>query len=91
MTLIETSQARDPQKSPRRAIAVVLATLALTVCAYPAAVVDWIGETCDGAPACDGLLAAATAISDGLDQLGVTGLFDAGRERIRHDLRIDDG
>jgi len=77
-------------RAPWRAVAVVLAIMVLTLLAFPAGVVDWMGDHCEEGRICDALVAAATAVDDLSRHFKVEPLFERARDDARRDLGIDE-
>jgi len=75
--------------SPRRAIAVTLATLMLCWYCLPAAVDGWMSDHCTATAFCSGLQGITQAVDAASRSAGVAGTLESWRDAVRQTLGID--
>jgi len=76
-------------RSPRRAIIITLAVLALTWFIFPAAVSSWVADHCEDGPWCPALQAIADSVDGASHSIGLAGPLEESRDALRTNLGID--
>jgi hypothetical protein len=76
-------------RSPRRAIAIVLAVLLVSWYCFPAAVAGWTEDHCPDGPWCAAFQTIADSVDAASRSVGIAGAFEGWREALRQALGID--